>query len=277
MIIFKIINNNVVSSLNEFEEETVIMGRGIGYNKSPGDTIDETKIEKTFESTERSTTSQYKKLVASIPYEHMQVANEIISYAKRSLHKRLNDNIYVALTDHLSYAIVRYENGIKFKNSLLWEIKRFYNHEFLIGKEALEIINKRLNVELEEDEAGFIALHIVNAELDTDMEHSLTMTKIIQDIMNIVKYHFNIVFDENSLAYERFITHLKFFAQRVISDETYDEEEAALYQMIRQQYPEAFQCVEKIKDYVIETLEYELSDAEEVYLAIHINRISLTK
>ncbi len=71
------------------------------------------------------------------------------------------------------------------------EIKRFYNHEYLIGKEALSIIKNRLAIELPEDEAGFIALHIVNAELDMAQVSQVSeMAKIIQHILNIVKYHF---------------------------------------------------------------------------------------
>ena len=38
------------------------------------------------------------------------------------------------------------------------KLKGFYNHEFLIGKEALAIIKKRLDVVLPEDEAASIAM-----------------------------------------------------------------------------------------------------------------------
>lgn len=272
MIITKVINNNVVSSLDEQNNEIVVMGRGVGFRKAVGDEIDESLIEKIFLLTGQ-TTNQFKQLIESIPYEHIRVANEIISYAKRSLNKRLNDNIYVALTDHLSYAITRNKSGVKFKNALLWEIKRFYNHEFLIGKEALGIVKKRLDIELSEDEAGFIALHIVNAELDTDMEQSLAMTKMIQDILNIVKYHYNIVLDEDSLAYERFLTHLKFFIQRAISNQFYGTDDMEFCKMIQKQYKDAYECVLKIKEYIISKLEYEISEEEVTYLTIHIKRV----
>lgn len=272
MIITKVINNNVVSSLDEQNNEIVVMGRGVGFQKATEDEIDESLIEKIFSLTGQ-TTNQFKQLIESIPYEHIRVANEIISYAKRSLNKRLNDNVYVALTDHLSYAITRQKSGVKFKNALLWEIKRFYNHEFLIGKEALGIVKRRLDIELSEDEAGFIALHIVNAELDTDMEQSLAMTKMIQDILNIVKYHFNITLDENSLAYERFLTHLKFFLQRAVSNEFYQTDDMGFCRMIQKQYQGSYECVLKIKEYMNSKLEYDISEEEITYLTIHIKRV----
>ena len=131
---------------------------------------------------------------------------------------------------------------------MLWEIKRFYNHEFLIGKEALTIIKKRLDIMLSEDEAASIALHIVNAQLNSrDMNDTLDITKMIQNILNIVKFHFNIELDEYSLHYERFITHLKFFAQRILSGKVVKSDDANFCEMIKEQYKDAYLCAEKVK------------------------------
>lgn len=80
------------------------------------------------------------------------------------LGKRLNDSIYVSLTDHINFAIQRNQKGLDIKNALLWETKRLYKDEFAIGKEALVMVKNKTGVSLPEDEAGFIALHIVNAE-----------------------------------------------------------------------------------------------------------------
>ncbi len=147
------------------------------------------------------------------------MANEIISYAQISLNKELDENIYIALTDHLNFAVKRIRQGITLTNSMLWEIKHYYNHEYRIGKEAIGIIKQYTGLDMPDDEVGFIALHILNSELNLDMDHSRMMTKIIQDVLNIVKYHFNIVIDEESLDYERFVTHLKFFVQRAMKEQ----------------------------------------------------------
>src|SRR5699024_3077774 len=125
------------------------------------------------------------------------------------------------------FAIERYKTGFPIENALLWEIKRFYNHEFLIGKEALSMIRQKLGYELPEDEAGFIALHIVNAKLKTgNVERITEMTKIIQNILTIVKYEFKMDIDEYSLDYERFITHLKFFVQRLFVGQKLESEDS---------------------------------------------------
>ncbi|MDU5262578.1 MAG: PRD domain-containing protein, partial [Clostridium celatum] len=251
-----------------------VMGCGVGFQKKIGDIVDQSKIEKIYAIENKSDSNKLMTLLSEIPLEYIQVSNEIISYAKYSLGKRLNDNIYISLTDHISFAIERYKQGLNFNNALLWEIKRFYNHEFLIGKEALAIIKKRLNIELPEDEAASIALHIVNAQLNSrNMNDTLDITKIIQNILNIVKFHFNIELDEYSLHYERFITHLKFFAQRMLSGKVIKSDDNNFCDMIRGQYKDEYLCAEKIKKYIQKEFNHEISDEEMMYLTVHIKRI----
>lgn len=274
MKIDKIINNNLIRTFDNNGKEVLVMGCGLGFQKKIGDTVDQSKIEKIYAIENKSDSNKLMTLLSEIPLEYIQVSNEIISYAKYSLGKRLNDNIYISLTDHISFAIERYKQGLNFNNALLWEIKRFYNHEFLIGKEALAIIKKRLNIELPEDEAASIALHIVNAQLNSrDMNDSLDITKLIQNILNIVKFHFNIELDEYSLHYERFITHLKFFAQRMLSGKVMKSDDTNFCEMIKDQYKDAYLCAEKVKKYIQKEFNHEISDEEMMYLTVHIKRI----
>jgi beta-glucoside operon transcriptional antiterminator len=170
--------------------------------------------------------------------------------------------------------VERSNQQIYFKNALLWEIKRFYNHEYLIAKEAIEIIVRNLGIRMTDDEAGFIALHIVNAELNTDMEHSLAMTKMIQDILNIIKYHYQLQIDENTLHYERFLTHLKFFVERSFRKNYYETEDIEFCKVIQKQYKDAYLCSKKIAEYMKSKINYDLTEEEISYLTIHIKRIT---
>ena len=129
MKIIRILNNNVVSSLDEKDSEIVVMGKGIGFQKKPGDTIEESKVEKIFRMP-RASASQFEKLFEEIPYEQVKVADEIIAYAREVLNKKLNKNVYITLTDHLNFAVERQAQGIVFRNALLWEIEKFYDKEF---------------------------------------------------------------------------------------------------------------------------------------------------
>jgi beta-glucoside operon transcriptional antiterminator len=273
MKIAKVINNNVISVIDEHNKELVIMGRGIAFQKRPGDVVDQEKVEKIFKLDNKDVSEKFKTLLYDIPLEYMELAEGIINYAKETLGKKLNESIYVSLTDHIVFAIERSKKGLLISNALLWEIKRIYKDEFTIGLKAIEKINNKLGISLPEDEAGFIAMHIVNAELNEEMPNVVNITKLIQDVLNIVKYHFKIEIDEDSLNYFRFLTHLKFFAQRLFSGASLSSKDDFLYEMMKEKYKDAIACVKKIKDYIKKEHGQDLTKEEMAYLAIHIERV----
>lgn len=272
MEIERIINNNIVTSTQN-GNEVVIMGKGAGFNQKVGNKLDEKKIEKVFSLENGATTNRFGSLLTDISVEEIKTIDEIISYAKLSLAKKISDSIYISLTDHIHFAIERFNNGIEFKNPLDWEVRHFYNHEYLIGKEALQIISKRLKVDLPVDEAVTIALHIVNAEMDSTMDGTMGMTKIIKQILSIIQYSFNTEFTETSLSYERMLTHLKFFVQRITMNRPLPDDNIELFSLIRHSYPKEYECALKINNYVLEETGYKLTTAELAYLTIHINRV----
>lgn len=273
MEIVRIINNNIVTSTDEHENELVIMGKGVGFKKKIGQLIDKNEIEKIYSLKNPTSTNKLKTLLEDIPFEEMQAINEIVSYAKLSLGKKLSDSIYISLTDHLHFAIERQKKKMEFQNALAWEVKHFYHHEYLIGKEALEIIHRKVGIKLHQDEAVTIALHIVNAELDNTMDGTVGMTKIIKQILSIIQYTFSVEFDEDSLAYERLLTHLKFFVQRVYMNRYLMEENIEFFSMIKHSYPKEYQCALKIADFIEDEIGHHLTVAELSYITIHINRV----
>lgn len=277
MKIEKILNNNVIVSLNEKGKEVIVMGRGLAFQKKVGSMVEDSNIEKIFTLSNKDITERFQELLSDMPTEYMVLSEKIISHAKKKIEKKLNENIYITLTDHINSAIERNNSGINLRNALLWDIKRLYKEEFSIGKDALEMIKEDLNIELPEDEAAFIALHIVNAELNEEMPNLMNMTKVMQEILNIVKYHFKIDFDEESLSYYRFITHLKFFAQRIFNDNTYSAKDDDLFEMIRNKYPNAYECVVKVQKFIKDKYTYDLTTEEKLYLMIHIERVTEIK
>lgn len=273
MKIAKVINNNVISVYQTDGTEAVIMGRGIAFKKKPGDQVDETRIQKVFALKNKQTTDNFKMLLREVPLELIEIVEGIISDAKRDQDRNLNENIYVSLTDHIHFAMERYEQGIEIKNALLWEIKQLYKEEFNLGLKTLEQIKHKLGVELPQDEAAFIAIHLVNAEMNEEVATTMNITKFIQQIVNIAKYHFKMELDEESLSYFRFITHLKFFSQRVFNGTHYDNHDDHFYDLIRDKHPEAAACVEKINVFIQNEYNHILTNEEKLYLMIHIQRV----
>ena len=274
IIIEKVINNNIISAYEKSGAEVIVMGRGIGFKKKQGEVVPADQISKIFRIKSRTLTEQFKELLANMPLERVRISDEIISHAKDHLKLKLNQSIYVTLTDHINFAIERVSQGIEPQNALLWEIKRFYPQEFQLGIYALELIHDRLGILLPEDEAGFIALHFVNAEYGTDIRDAVKFPNLVKKILEIVEEKLQIELDETSLHYERFVTHIKFLLQRVYRKELLPDEESELAELMQKKYQKEYDCSKMVAAYIEEETKCSLSGEEIMYLAIHIRRVT---
>lgn len=274
IIIEKVINNNIISAYEKSGAEVIVMGRGIGFKKKQGEVVPADQISKIFRIKSRTLTEQFKELLANMPLERVRISDEIISHAKDHLKLKLNQSIYVTLTDHINFAIERVSQGIEPQNALLWEIKRFYPQEFQLGIYALELIQDRLGILLPEDEAGFIALHFVNAEYGTDIRDAVKFPDQMQAIVDIVERDLGILLDESSLHYERFMTHIKFLIQRIYRKELLSSEDRELSLLMQRKYPREYQCSLKVAEYIMLATGSRLSEEEIMYLSVHIRRVS---
>lgn len=273
MIIKKILNNNVVTSTSENGQEIIVVGNGIGWKQKVGQEIEDSKIEKIFRMDTASSTAKLKQLFIEVKIESINASTEIIEYAKKNLNKDLNKNIYITLTDHIDFAIERFERGIEFKNVLYWEIRKIYKKEFEIGQYALNIIEKHFGVRLPEEEAAAIATYIINAEFDGNMSHTESMIRIVKKAINVVSLFVGKQLDEDSLDYQRFVTHLLFFAQRVIEQKFLEVKSDCLVDTIKKEYPQEYKCARKIADFVSREYDIEIGDEETTFLAVHIIRV----
>ena len=272
MIIKKIFNNNVVLAKEKNKDEIIAMGCGMAFKKRSGDILDKDLIEKTFILKENNASDRFKSLLENVPIEQIKACSNIIEYAKANLNVKLNDYIYVTLTDHINHSINLYDEGISKPNILGWEVKKFYNKEYKVGLKALDIIEEYTKKRLPNDEASNIALHIINAQINCSSKESLDAIKIakyIQGIMTIIRYTYNIEIDENSLNYDRFITHLRFLLKR-LNDNNMIESDNDLLEQVKEKYKKAYNCMLKIEKF----LEVDMSNDEKLYLTIHIQRVT---
>ena len=274
IIIEKVINNNIISAYEKSGAEVIVMGRGIGFKKKQGEMVPADQISKIFRIKSRTLAEQFKELLANMPLERVRISDEIISHAKDHLKLKLNQSIYVTLTDHINFAIERVSQGIEPQNALLWEIKRFYPQEFQLGIYALELIQDRLDILLPEDEAGFIALHFVNEEYGTDIRDAVKFPDQMQAIVDIVERDLGILLDESSLHYERFMTHIKFLIQRIYRKELLFSEDRELSLLMQRKYPREYQCSVKVAEYIMQATGSRLSEEEIMYLSVHIRRVT---
>ncbi|MGN7300589.1 BglG family transcription antiterminator LicT [Fredinandcohnia aciditolerans] len=276
MKIEKVLNNNVVMCRNELDQEIVVMGKGLAFQRKSGDIIDASQIEKTFILQKHGITEKLAKLLEDTSELYLSISFKILEYAKTQLPNKLDDYLYVALTDHLSFAISRHNQGIQLKNALLWEIRKYYRPEFQIALKALDIIEKETGIRLDEDEAASIALHLVNGQLSGDnMGAAIQIAQMVNDILNIVKDHFEMELDETSVNYERFVTHLRFFGMRYMRKEKLsDSVEDFFHKQIKLKYSDAYKCTKKVSKFLKTEFGWKISKEEEVYLTVHIHRVT---
>jgi beta-glucoside operon transcriptional antiterminator len=275
--IIRILNNNVVVALNDDQKEVVLMGNGLGFQKKPGFQVDKSRIEKVFEIKNQVESIRIEQMLSEIPEDVITIAFDILNYAKKKLNKEFNETSFISFADHLHTAIQRAKKGIQMKNFLLWDIKRFFPEELAIARKGIQFVNEKMGIELSDDESGFLTLHIVNAEIDSTNEAAINLTQMIEEILTVIKYTLKINFAENDIYFQRFITHLRFFSERVLNARLDEIEEDAveneLFVLINKKYPEAFEATKKVVELLDTRWHYQASKDEQVYITIHIARI----
>ncbi len=275
MKIFKVINNNIVITLDQNNQEIILMGRGLGFKQRPRNNIDENLIEKRFSlSSSDNEESSVSQLLSNISLEDIRVATQILNYAEDIFNTKVSDSKVIALSDHIHSTLERYNSGVELKNNLLWEIKRFYPKEFTVGKEALDIINQQFGIKLPENEAGFITMHIVETQMNQTIDDLDGLTQFIQKVIQILKYACHQEIDEHSAYYYRFVTHLRYLAQRISSNQiSVEKTDSSMLEIIKLQYPDAYQATEKVLNFIQNEYNCRLASDELIYLTIHIEKL----
>lgn len=275
MRISKVLNSSVVLVQDDNGEESILLGKGIGYGRKPGQEIDRQPSDRVFVPLTNPDAQPMLELFSSIPPVYLELTQEIVADAEETLGVKLSPHIYLMLTDHLHFAVERQQLGITVTNRVLWEIKHFYRREYEVGQRALKRADHLLNTFLPEEEAGNIAFHIVNARMDNGAGgDAMQAARLIGELTNIVTYRIHARLDTESIHFSRFISHLQFFADRFFSGKLMDSEDDFLFNQMQQGYPEAVDCAEKIRTFVLRKYVVFLPNEEAAYLALHIARLA---
>lgn len=274
MKIIRVLNTNAVVTLDGDKREIIVTGPGIGFQKKKGELLDQALVDKTYRLQNNEDSRRLQEIVRAVSEQYLEIAGKVVDAAKKEQELKINDVLYVTLTDHINSAVERYQAGIALKNMMKIDIQKFYSKEYAIGKKAIQWICEETGLDLGEDEAAFIAMHIVASELDhgasTDIQK---ITELITTILQIVRLHFKIEFHEDSVSYQRFITHLKFFSARVFDNTPYEDSMREIYQVLVEQNAYAYSGVKKVVEFIHKQYGYLLTIDEQLYLLIHLKRI----
>ncbi|PNY19170.1 BglG family transcription antiterminator LicT [Streptococcus parauberis] len=274
MIIDKVFNNNVVQVRNDKGEEEIIMGRGLGFQKKPEDLVEDSLVEKRFTLQDSSLINDLTSVYQNLSLKEIETVTAIIEHGQEVLDTVYDMALYISLADHLHYTFERLENGLIINNPLSWEIRKFFPKEFQVARDGIAIVKEMMDIDLPEDEVASLALHFINAQKDVGaIESGQQIAKIVTNILDIVRFHYGKISEADMVSYNRFVTHIQYFAQRVINGLVQGANDSFLFEQVKLNYPQAFTCTEKIKSFVETSYDFPMSKDEQVYLTIHIQRL----
>lgn len=266
----KIYNNNAVSVVTPGGREAIVLGNGIGFHKRPGDEIDDHKIQKVYYIQDEMQL-KFLQMLQDVRPDVMEATEQIIAHAEES-GCYMSSQATISLIDHISFAIERQSNGLSLPNLLLNETKLLYRKEYELGRQALEIIRERCGVTLPDDEAGYIAMHLVSISINRNAAYDIL--KFVKGALDIIKQSYGLTLDNESLDTMRLITHLKFLAYRIFQKSTWtDKGMDDLYESLVNRNAKSQECLLRIDAYCSETFQYTLSREEKFYLLIHLTKI----
>lgn len=268
MKVVKNINNNVALCLDTNGKEVMAFGKGIGFGKPPYE-IDLSRIERTYYNVE----PRYAEMINSVSDTTLEIADKVINYAVIKLDCNLNANAIITLADHIGFAIKRFEQNMNLKLPIINDIKHLFEAEIDIGNYAVDLIYKQTGIKMPFEEAGYIALHILNSEYVNPQKPISVDEETIRDIVGIIEQQLNVSVDTNDFNYSRFVSHMHYLIKRGKNNKIIKSKNLSLYDSFVETFPEISDCVKVIGDYFFKQHSMQLSEEENLYLMMHINRL----
>lgn len=272
----KVLNNNVIIAEHPQYAEVVVIGKGIGFNRRLRDRIKLSSVEKMFILRSQEEQEQYKQLVPQVDEKLIEVVQEIVIHILQNSREPLNEHIHIALTDHISFALRRYEQNIPIHNPFLYETKEIYPEEYNMAEYAIGRINEVMQVMMPADEIGFIALHIVSALSNRHISEVKEHSALIGDLVNLVENSLDYHIPRESLDYSRLVTHLRFVLERLRRGETV-RETSSLDNLMKREYPEMYSLAWKLTKVIEQRVRIPVYPAEVSYLTVHLQRLAQKK
>ncbi|WCK55879.1 PRD domain-containing protein [Aneurinibacillus sp. Ricciae_BoGa-3] len=269
----RVLNNNSLVALDEQMAEVILLGKGIGFDKKKGEYIvHDTKIEKVFVLSSEDKREQMVRIFAETDEEIIQAVNEFIQEIEKKIDRKFTENFLVTLIDHLSFAIKRLKQGIQIQNPFLHEVRSLYAHEYRLAEQGIRTLEKRLNMDIPDDEIGFITLHLHSSRTNQELGRMNRYSLLIARLINVIETELDIEVDKTSIDYARLLTHLRFAIERAETKKMLGENHP-LSGLLRTEYPVCYNLSWKLVKIMQNELRVEIPESEVSYLTLHIQRI----
>ncbi len=267
--IVKILNHNAVIVHEQDTNSTLlILNTGVGFGKKINEFIEIDGIETVYHIQPMSSKGKTDVLLQNLDPIYIEISSDIMMKAKETFED-IDENKLLPLADHIAFAINRMQNKMQITNSFSNEIRLLYPEEWKIAAKSREIIFNKLGHLINDDEIGFITLHLHSTQ-EMSNDDAFIMAIIVNESIREIEKEYDIEIDLNSLSYSRLMIHMKYLIARLHEDEviTLDMEDYTK-ESIPDSYALAVRIIKRIED----SLNREVPVIETGYLAMHIDRI----
>lgn len=271
--VVKSFNNNIVL-IREKGVEKILFQKGIGFGKKFGEIISVgTEVEKIFTINNEDNKRNFKEILNRVDDAFIGVCEEAIANIAEKLGEELNENIHIGLIDHLSFVVKRLRNDEEIENPFLVEIETLYAKEFELALETAKRIGEFADIYIPDGEVGFIALHIHSARNDGKLSNTIKYSYLSSTIVEHIEDSLSIEINRKSLDYARFLTHIRFAIERILTDKPLKND---LVGIIKREYPKAYLIAGEVAEILSKGLDKPVTIDEVAYLAMHIERFRVS-
>ena len=267
----KVLNHNPLSGIGmEDNREYLLIGKGIGFGKKVSERIEapeECTVYSLCEQTQRGSAAE---LVKSVDPVFLEISEQILKESERIFGK-IDWAILFPMADHIAYAVKRIRNQEQISNPLTEDIRALFHMEYKTAERIGSVLKERLDVEIDEHEIGYIALHIHSAIEDENVALSMQIARTVRECIQLVEEETGMKIDTVSLSYNRLMNHVRYMAARAVKGEKL---KLNMNDYMLEKFPDAYRLASTVCGHLEKYLKKPLDEVEIGYLAMHIQRVS---
>ena len=183
----KVLNHNAMIVTDpENHQGYLILGKGVGFGKKVNEKTEARVGDAVYSLQESTERGDPKELVNSIEPVYLEIANEVLNEAER-VFQDIDRSVIFPMADHIEFAVKRIQKKEQISNPLTDDIRILFHMEFKAAQSIRAILKKRVNIEIDDDEIGYIALHIHSAIRDEKVSQAMQMARAVRECISMVE------------------------------------------------------------------------------------------
>jgi len=274
----KALNHNTLIAISmENNQEYLVIGKGIGFGKKVSERFEipeniECSIYSLHEQTERG---KAMELIKGIEPVYLEIAGKVLAKSEEVFGK-IDKNILFPMADHIAFAVQRIRANEQISNPLTNDIRILFHMEYKTAECVKDILWEMLQVEIDEHEIGYIALHIHSAIEDESVALSMQIAMAVRECIRMIEEVTGQTIDVMSFSYNRLMNHIHYMVARSIKGEKL---KLNMNDYMSVKFPKSFWMATEVCKQLEKQL-HRTSPLDEVeigYLAMHIERVLMDK